>query len=113
MLGVRLRAAPAVLIPPGIGPRDSAQTRLLDSELHKQPRAAAKEKYLKPLIIDFENPVRYPALLLAPRKLYNVVKNTQEKKSHQEINLLNVQHRRAGKGFHGEVSTCGGRNLFL
>ncbi|XP_008169002.1 uncharacterized protein LOC103306284 [Chrysemys picta bellii] len=48
-----------------------------------------KDKYLKPLIIDPDNPERYSQVLVDPNKLYNVVKKAREQKSHQEVSLLN------------------------
>ncbi|CAM2106658.1 unnamed protein product [Caretta caretta] len=46
-------------------------------------------KYVKPLIVDPDNPERYSQVLVDPNKLYNVVKKAQEQKSHQEVSLLN------------------------
>ncbi|EMP36097.1 hypothetical protein UY3_06736 [Chelonia mydas] len=46
-------------------------------------------KYVKPLIVDPDNPERYSQVLVDPNKLYNVVKKAREQKSHQEVSLLN------------------------
>lgn len=78
-----------------------------------------QEKYPRPLTIDPENPVRYPTVLLAPNKLYNVGKTTQEQKSHQEVNPLNrlidlvfSTQELAKASIEKKVPTCEDKSFF-
>nr|XP_014354266.1 PREDICTED: uncharacterized protein LOC102347417 isoform X2 [Latimeria chalumnae] len=54
-----------------------------------QGKSVHNDKYVKPLIIDPDDPDRYAHILVDPMKLHNVLKKAREQKSNQESCLLN------------------------